>query len=262
MEDEIIGFVYKTKNYDAFKFLSGNRNVDHSMAIEKSMREFGSLVSVVIVNEKLEIIEGQNRFTAAKRSGEPFYYTIVEGYGIKETRILNQCSKNWSAKDFIKSYAEEGKVGYVKLQELHDMFPELTLANIVMIAKGNLGNNSGYGSDNYLSKSGRLNRKVNTLKRGEFEVKDVAKTIATCRMIMAYKDLDDNKNPIFKRTEFISAIIKLVRYGVFNEDINAEIIRKIKMYPSKFFRCVSNDDYARMLEAIYNYKKTRTIRLI
>lgn len=262
MEDEILGFVYKTKDYDKFTFIEGNRDIDHSFAIEKSMKEYGSLVSVAIVNEKFEIIEGQNRYIAAKRCGEPFYYTIVDGYSIKETRILNQCSKNWSTKDFIKSWATEGKESYVKLQELQSMFPELSESSITMIAKGNLSSNNGYGTDSYLSRNGRSNRKVNTLKRGEFEIKDMAKTISICKMIMAYKELDDNKNPIFKRKEFISGIIKLTNYGVFNEDINAEIIRKIKMYPSKFFRCVSSDDYAKMLESIFNYKKVKTIRLI
>lgn len=261
MEDEIIGFVYKTKRYDAFKFIKGNRDVNHSEAIKKSMSEYGSLMCVITVNENMEIIDGQNRFIAAKELGEPVYYFVAEGYGIKETRIMNQSAKNWSAQDYINSYADDGKKGYLDLKKLQEMFPDLPASMIVYIAKGNLSNNSGYGTDAYQrSNNGNVARKVKTIQKGEFEVQDMEKAIALGNMIMSYKGLDDNRRPIYKRREFIAAIIKLNRIDEFDEGLNAEIVKKIKAYPRQFVPCVSSDDYIRMLEEILNYKR-RTGRI-
>ena len=64
---------YETKNYDQFKTLEGNRSIDQKNVnnIEQNMREHGVLPTVIIVNEKMEVIDGQHRIEALKRLHEP-----------------------------------------------------------------------------------------------------------------------------------------------------------------------------------------------
>ena len=252
---EVIGHVYKTFSYDDFKILKGNRDVDHINSIKKSMVDNGPLFNPILVNENMEILDGQNRFYASKELGLPIYYVIRPGYGVKETRILNRNSKNWTFHDYVKSYAGEGIQGYIDLKKLIDMFPELPPNKVIHIANGKLSNDSRVGTDKY--NKGNISDNVNSIKKGVYQVKDMEKAISIGNMIMEYKGLDDNERPIFKRPEFISAIIKLSRCVDFDND---EVIRKIKMYPRTFVPCISSDEYIRMIEGIVNFKRKQKIR--
>ena len=82
------------------------------------------LFTVIIVNDKYEIIDGQNRYLASKLLGKPIRYVIAEGYGIKETRLYNMETKNWQKKDFIKSFADEGKEEYLKFAEFQKRYSD------------------------------------------------------------------------------------------------------------------------------------------
>ena len=62
----IIGHIYETTDYGKFKVLCGNRFVDHSDMIVESIKSVGLLNSPIIVNDKYEIIDGQNRFDACR----------------------------------------------------------------------------------------------------------------------------------------------------------------------------------------------------
>lgn len=91
--DKEIAKVYETYDYDKFHIMEkGNRDIDHDKKIALSMKE-DFLFSPILVNEKMEIIDGQNRFFASKALGKPIYYIIKNGYGIREVRILNSNAK-------------------------------------------------------------------------------------------------------------------------------------------------------------------------
>lgn len=107
--DKVVAHVYESYDYDKFHIMDkGNRDITHSEKIARQMGE-QFLFTVIIVNDKYEIIDGQNRYLASKLLGKPIRYVIAEGYGIKETRLYNMETKNWQKKDFIKSFADEGK---------------------------------------------------------------------------------------------------------------------------------------------------------
>ena len=59
--------VQTTSNYSLFTSLEGNRNVNklHVKRLKESMQK-KYLFTVIIVNEKYQIIDGQHRFTACK----------------------------------------------------------------------------------------------------------------------------------------------------------------------------------------------------
>ena len=63
----IINQVIKTNDYNTFKVMPGNRPVNklHVRRLSKSMEE-KHLMSPILVNEKMQVIDGQHRLEAQK----------------------------------------------------------------------------------------------------------------------------------------------------------------------------------------------------
>lgn len=112
--------VYKTDNYDLFKRLEGNRGVakQRLSAIIRSIDEVGYVLNPIVVNEKMEVIDGQGRLAACKELGLPIYYVVANGARTRECMYLNQFMRNWSQMDFVKSYEEQGIVDFARLHSL------------------------------------------------------------------------------------------------------------------------------------------------
>lgn len=156
--------VYKSSDYDSFKFLEANREVKKSQVskIMTSIDQVGYVVpSPIIVNEKLEIIDGQGRFTALKEKGLPIYYVISSGAGIKECIAMNIGQKNWTTGDYIRSYAARGNSSYMLLQKIMLDFPMFSLDEIMGVITNRVMTN-GWGSQ--LVKKGQLNLSTDQFK--------------------------------------------------------------------------------------------------
>ena len=140
MEDRIIGHVYESHEYEKFRFLLGNRAISRIDRIDKSTAAVGQLIVPIIVNERLEIIEGQHRYESWKRADLPIYYIICEGYGIKECIAMNTTSKNWSLTDYINCYASYGDPNYQALQRYEKKYASKFTASLVRaICCGKMG---------------------------------------------------------------------------------------------------------------------------
>ena len=133
--------IYQTNNYDLFKKLLGNRDVldGRKNVIKKSIVENGYIRNPIVVNEKMEIIDGQGRFEALKELGMPIEYVIAEGVGHKECVVLNANQKNWKTPDYIKSFSMLGIKDYQILEKMCDMFSHLDPANISTVCCGLAG---------------------------------------------------------------------------------------------------------------------------
>lgn len=117
--------VRSTKNYGIFRLVDGNRDVSHAARLKKSIEEVGLLVCPILCNEKMEIIDGQGRFTACKELNLPVYYLVQEGIGIEEVRKMNSVSTNWKIRDYVHSYTagEQEKENYRFYENLCRQFP-------------------------------------------------------------------------------------------------------------------------------------------
>lgn len=109
--------VHETMDYDAFRFKRDNRKIKENQKLKEEIRAFGILVPI-IVNEKYEIIDGQNRFDNARKLKMPIPFIVVPGAGKKEMISINTTSKQWTIHDFINSYADEGIEEYETMQSL------------------------------------------------------------------------------------------------------------------------------------------------
>lgn len=114
----IIGQIYETNDYSKFKRLKGNRDVKNANKIIKSIGKVGYVLSPILVNEKFEVIDGQNRLEALKKLGMPVAYIMQEGIGFAECQELNINRSNWTTEEFIHFYAEIGVESYERLSIL------------------------------------------------------------------------------------------------------------------------------------------------
>ena len=149
--------IMATYNYDRFKLIDGNRPIDnHFMKIVKMIEAVGTLWCPVLVNERMEIVDGQHRFQAFKFLKKPVIYVVQSGIGENELSAMNTVAKNWDANNWINYYANassQQKQDYKYLQALKKMFTGYSPTVYDMAINGTV--------------SGGGNRKV---KDGSYEV--------------------------------------------------------------------------------------------
>ena len=115
--------VHTTTDYFLFKSIEGNRNKNllHINRLKKSMSE-NYLFTIIIVNEKYEIIDGQHRFDVIQELKLPLNYVVCKGYGLTEVHILNQNSKTWNADDYLDGYCRLKYPNYLKYSEFKERY--------------------------------------------------------------------------------------------------------------------------------------------
>lgn len=235
MKTEI--YIQKSKNYDIFKTLTGNRelNISHKEKLKKSFKE-NYLISPIIINEKYEIIDGQHRFNAARELGYYVYYILIEGYSLEEVKMLNTNSKNWKREDYLNAYCDLGFEEYIKFKKFYNDIQEFTIGSAERIA-------AGHQSDNMAD-----------FRNGKFKFGNVLDAYDTAQKILMFKPYYKG----FNRNTFVGAVMKLIR----NENYNhAQMIHKLSLNPSILVDCANTSQYVLLLEDVYNYKSRNKTNL-
>ena len=193
--------IYETTDYSAFKNLQGNRVIrdDRVNKIVESINKVGYVLSPILVNEKMEVIDGQGRLFALERLKLPVHYMVQDGIGIKECQQMNIHQSNWSTYDYIQSYAMLGNENYRRLQSLLDKYKELPVDIVVMSAVNMISTGSNVTKR---TKEGKLEVSEDDYERARWEldycekVRQVAKSIGGSKkpfytaVIYAYKNLN------------------------------------------------------------------------
>lgn len=198
--------IYETTDYSMFQNLEGNRTVTNERVskIVESINKVGYMLSPILVNEKMQVIDGQGRLGALERLKLPVHYMIHEGIGVKECQQMNIHQSNWTVYDYLTSYAMLGNDNYKKLQSLVDKYKELPIDVVVMSAVG-VTNYGGHYTKRL--KEGKITVTDKDYERSRWEldycekVRQVAKTIGGTKrpfyiaVIYAYRSLDsDGRN--------------------------------------------------------------------
>ena len=236
--DTIIKF---TTNYSLFKLVFGNRKINqaHVKRIKASMME-NPLITLIIVNERMEIIDGQHRFYALQELGLPVYYVIINGYGKKEVQIYNVNTSSWKKNDYLQSYCEQGLDDYVLLKKFCDSYPDLIMTNCMKLL-------SGYSSsDKYGYIDGVKTIKMD-FEQGKFKVKDYKLAEKYANMILDFKPYFDR----FNDNSFVLALLQLFVHKDYN---HKTMISKVSYQSGSMKVCSNKKTYLDMLENIYNYK--------
>lgn len=237
-------FVQITNNYSMFKKLGENRviNMLHVKRLIESFR-ICYLICPIIVNELLEIVDGQHRHEACRLTGFPIYFIVVPGYGIKEISILNSNQKNWTKLDFLESYCAQDIKPYLEFKQFMTEFPELGFQSCERIITG-----YAKGTRTGLIDGERAN--MRDFQEGKLRIPNLNKSYANARKIMEYKPHYEG----FNRPTFVTALLPLLSSKVYN---HKEMIYKLGVSPHKLEHCSNVFQYRDALENIYNWKRLK-----
>lgn len=230
--------VHTTTDYFLFKPIGGNRNINqlHLSRLKKAMSK-KYLFTVIIVNEKYEIIDGQHRFAIIKELGLPMHYIICHGYGLAEVHLLNENAKTWNADDYMHGYAELGYEDYVKYAEFKEKYK--------------LGHNETAALLlNITSVGGR----PDGFYEGLFKIVDIQEATRNIERILLIEPYYTG----IRRRAFIKAMLFLFKNHYFEF---SEFIQKLRIQPTALQDCVSREQYLVLIEEIYNYKRRNKINL-
>lgn len=241
-----------TTNYQSFRLLNGNRDVNpnHLKRLKASMSE-KYLFSPIIVNNKMEVIDGQHRLRVCRELGLPVYYILVYGYGVKEVQILNANMSNWKKSDYLDGYVKEGKEDYIKFKEFQEAFPSFTFSTCMKILSGIRGNSDEKGAD---KKNGQLGMQMKNFENGNFKIPNLKKSYDIASKIMDYKRVFDRYND----STFVVTLLGLFENKNYNHE---QMLHKIEIQPNALSVCRSVGQYMIKLEEIFNYKTRSKVSL-
>lgn len=231
--------VYVTKNYDIFRRLVGNRDIPEARIskIVNSIQAIGWVRNPIVVNEKMEVIDGQGRLTALQRLGMPVEYIIAEGAGSQECIYMNMNMINWKQPDFIKSYAEQGNVNYQRLLSLMDRYVSGNL-HIIFTALYRI------------SKPKNRDIKAGTLQITEEQYFAAEERLKYVQPI--FEELDSTKLP----GSIIKLMQTLIYYYDYSEVDKERLKKKVIKYIYNANPWVTNQNCEKEVEDVYNYHVT------
>lgn len=231
-------------DYSKFKTMNGNREVDGKRIrkISDSIRSVGYIPVPIIVNEKMEIIDGQGRFEALKEFGLPVVYMVVPGAGLEECISMNISSTNWKLNDYISSFADSGNIHYIRLKKLMDDHSGIDIGNIITAS------------------TGKLDTKVTGIKSGDFKL-----TNADYKEADKILDYLDRFVPIIRQRK-ISNGQKLLSalcftYGIASID-NERMYKAFGDYYMMLGGYSTTEQALESLTNIYNYRLRNKVYIV
>lgn len=236
-ETKEVNMVYQTKNHSMFKVLGGNRDVNnaHVNRLIKSMSQ-KVLFSPIIVNEKMQVIDGQHRLSALTKLEKPVNFIVVKGYGLSEVQQLNMNSKNWNSDDYMNGYCDLGKEDYILYREFKNKY------------------GFGHSECQALLMDAIDARKQRIFYSGDFKIKDIKVATDKAEKICMVSPYYDG----YKRRSFVFAMMSLFE----NENFEfTHFIQKLKLQPTALMDCTNVGNYKLLIEDIYNYRSRNKVNL-
>ncbi len=237
--------VYSTTEYTEIKHIQGNRLVNpRNVELIKVSMSDKQLIVPAILNENMEVIDGQHRLEACKQLSLPFYYIVVDGYHLHEVQKINANMKNWSLPDFLDSFIDLYKLGnheYRHYVELKNFMDDTGLPIATALALSDL--------------TAHRNILLESFKNGEFQFRD----INTARQIAdALKDFEQYDAHKWKQSSFAKVFSSLYLNDAYSHDM------MLKNLPFKWdlLKLMGNDTSTRTyLIDIYNHRTPRAKKL-
>lgn len=237
--------VFRTKNYDMFKRIAGNRPVNepHIVRLMKSFKK-QYLFTLITLNEFYEVIDGQHRIEACKRLGLEVNYTIIPGLRLKDCQRYNTVDKIWGKSAFLESYKELGIKSYLQLYEFMKNYPEFSVG----VAEAIMSNNIAGVNNRKRLQQGAKNdsERIHYFQDGQFKVADLNLAYENAAKIKEYQ-------PYFKfynSGSFVRTLIPLFKKSVYKHET---MLQKLEKQPNSLVKCASVTQYIQLMEKIYNH---------
>lgn len=218
-----------TSDYNKFKLVTGNRMVymSHLNRLKKSIQRKNLLfASPIVVNEKMDIIDGQHRFMAAKELGLPVYYIIVKGLGLADIHTLNTNTRSWTFDDFLNGYVDMGFSEYKRYQKF---FREFKLPHGVGIQLCSSPNQKGATQE---------------FKEGSFKMTNEAFATAVGEAVWEFKVFYSG----YLKRNFVKALWQMAKNQRFDLKY---LLKTIHDRNLRIFDCSTVKEYLRQFEDLY-----------
>lgn len=240
--------IFKTYDLDIFKIMKQNRplNAPHVSRVETNIRTFGMLCNPIIVNEKMEVIDGQHRLSASKRINTFVYYIIVAGYNLEIVKALNIVGQKWTSLDYLNSFANDGMKDYILIRKFMNKHEVFNISICILLCS----------QTKSVQQLGNSKNNLSMFKKGLYKIGDL-------KIAEQYAIKIKQIEPYFskyKEIKFASALI-----GLFldkpDEFKFKEFINKLKLQPTKLIQCATRQQYKEIIEQIYNYRRQKKVNL-
>ncbi len=239
MQNYLVPKICTSTNYNEFHFLPSNRPALHWAKIAESVKIRNLLayvpILVILIDGVKYIIDGQNRFMAARSLFLPVYYLIVENGLEDDMKILNLETVNWTLADFLHFYASKNIEGYVNLQKCLDSCGNLTVGHAIHIWQSRKNEyrttNEAFRGGGYIFDSDAANK-----------MREVSRIL---------RAIENKGITIVNKTSLVSAISSLVGADMF--EIDRMLGQIDKFCPNIWDNQANQDAYRDHLDLIYNH---------
>lgn len=214
---QVVNAVYKTDDYSIFQLSKFNRNIILRRELIEQAEE--GIISPIVVNENLMVIDGQHRLKASEKVGAPVEYIIKQGLDEHDIVRMNTVQKPWSLANHIEAWANQGKDEYIKLLNLLNNY----YGNTTVVAQVALNTNT-------------MKKARRAIESGEFEFFNYEKTVEFLSYLKRFRE----ETGIPFKTKLSEAIYELFIIKKFdrerlihkvietdlNEDLKAKTLNK------------------------------------
>lgn len=246
--DEVVSFVYETKDYNKFVTFRENRVPDHVGRIASNMIEYGAIQKPIVCTihrdypGKLVIVDGNNSFNARIQLRQPIPYIVLKEATPREMTALNLVSKNWTNRNYIDFYASVGLSDYLIYQNLLNEydFSCRSMEYILRLSTTNDRSETRHGNTHH------------AVSRGLFKCKDTKRSLEIIDFLMKMKKIENGRSNIYKADFFVDAIVRLFNFSKFNPE---RMIKKMESFPFLISKQADATGYLNMAEKIYNHRQ-------
>lgn len=234
-DSEELLILYGTHDYEKFSLILINRPVNEKRVLKLANRikEGKNYLRhyPILVNTRLEIIDGQHRHAAARMTGETLYYLIDDALSVEIASDAVGNTANWSMKDRLNSFAERGFGDYRILREFWAQHPWLPISVLPILCSSKTWRSDSFKNGHY------------HIDRMDYAQRVVA---------MA----NDFKRYVhFAHTRpFLGTLMNLAS----NPDYDHKtMLQKMEYQSSKLVQCATVEQYLDIFSNIYNYRSAR-----
>lgn len=234
--DNNITKIQKTTDYNIFKGIIGNRALyePHVKRLTRSVMQKNMLEqNPILVNERMEVVDGQHRLEVAKELQLPVFYVVLTGGNLNDVILNNANNRGWSLLDYLESYIAMGKKDYIKLKEFADEHKLSVAISRRILAGGSFVDNS---------------LEVNAFKEGNFKIGDYDRADRIASLVSKVREYSPDM--AWRHRTCVKAL------AVLQDKVDPkQLVDQLSRYGLVITRRNSVNDYLREFENIINANK-------
>lgn len=234
----------QTKNYDLFKKHPSNTPINETIVrkLMDSLTQRNMLsLKPILVNEKMQVLDGQHRLEAAKRLDMPIYYIVEKTAQDMDMILLNANQRTWKLADYHNFFLTQGSPEYRKLDE----FTKSHKMNLQEYMKLDNYGRKSINSNNF--RHGKFVMPTEEEQKGKLKIWNFAK-----ELISFISKRRSDIPQVLKSVNFQRALISFLK----RDDISFEEIKnKVEMKIDIMGARSGMGGYYQMFLEIYNFRR-------